>query len=176
MKRPRTRRSLDNERRIRHGDEKEEDHSQDEGGIGPLHFFGEQQRPDPPDKVLERRFELGDRKIPAELQRLRSRLSSYVYASERAAKPDIEVEQLETEKKSSLWRVDLPVDEKGQRSTLARFGQTAIRQDPAVFPSRDGSEDAIQLLPPLMDGCDVRSQDRRTRTLQADATHQRPPD
>ena len=104
------------------------------GGIGPLHFFGEQQPPDRPEKILERRFELGDRKVPAELLELRSRLSAYVYTGERAAEPDIEVERLRTsEKRTSLWRVDLPVEEKGQHSTLARFGQTATRQDPALF-------------------------------------------
>ncbi len=32
----------------------------------PLHFFGERQRPDRPEMVLDRRFVLGDRKITAE--------------------------------------------------------------------------------------------------------------
>lgn len=102
------------------------------GGIGPLHFFGEQQPPDRAEKILERRFEQGDRKVPRELQELRSRVSTYVYTTERAAQPDIEVEKLRTGKGASAWRVDLPVEE-GQHATLARFGQTAVRQDPSVF-------------------------------------------
>ncbi|MGH7499478.1 MAG: trypsin-like serine peptidase [Gemmatimonadales bacterium] len=102
-------------------------------GIAALHFFGERERPDAPEKVLDRRFVLGDRKIPDELQKLRSRLSAYVYTDGGTERPKVQFERVQTERKRSTWRVDLPIEEKGQRVGLARLGQKAIREKPAVF-------------------------------------------
>lgn len=102
-------------------------------GIPPLHFFGERQRPDRPEKVLDRRFVLGDRKIPAELQRLRSRMSVYLYTDGGEEKPKIQTSRVKTAWKGSSWRVDLPILERGQHVGCALMGQKATREKPEVF-------------------------------------------
>jgi V8-like Glu-specific endopeptidase len=102
----------------------------DGNGIGPLHFFGEQQRPDRPEKVLDRRFVLGDRKVPAELQKLKTRMSVYMY-TEGDEKPNVQIERVKRTGKGSSWRVDLPIRDHGQHVGL--LGQKAIRDKPEVF-------------------------------------------
>jgi len=66
----------------------------DQKGIPPLHFFGERQRPDRPEKVLDRRFILGDRKMPGELIKLKSRLSVYMYSDGGEEKPEVQIERV----------------------------------------------------------------------------------
>lgn len=105
----------------------------DQGGIPPLHFFGERQRPDRPEKVLDRRFVLGDGKIPAELQRRKSRMSAYMYTDGGEDKPKIQIERVKTAGKGSPWRVDIPILEKQQRVGCALMGQKATREKPEVF-------------------------------------------
>lgn len=105
----------------------------DQEGIPPLHFFGERQRPDRPEKVLDRRFVLGDRKIPAELQRLKSRMSVYMYTDGGEEKPKVQIERVKTTGKGSSWRVDLPIMEKGHHVGHALIGQKATREKPEIF-------------------------------------------
>ena len=102
-------------------------------GIDPLHFFGEREKPDLPEKVLDRQFVLGDRKPPAELLRLQASVSAYVTLGPDSKKPKVQVECIEEGKKRSTWRVDLPIEEKGQRVSRARIGQTAQRQKPEIL-------------------------------------------
>lgn len=102
-------------------------------GIPPLHFFGERERPDSPEKVLDRLFVLGDRKIPIELQKLKSRLSVYAYSDSVEKKPEVQIEHVEAFGKEASWRVDLPIREKGQQVGFARMGRTATREKPEVF-------------------------------------------
>jgi V8-like Glu-specific endopeptidase len=100
-------------------------------GIGPLHFFGERRTPDSAEEVQERRFVLGDRKLPSELERLRSRLSVYAYANSSGKEPVAKFERLKTGK-GAAWRLDLPASE-GGRVGWARVAESAIRQKPEIF-------------------------------------------
>ena len=105
-------------------------------GIGPLHFFGDRERPDRPERVLDRRFMLGDGKPPADLQKLRQRLSVYAYSDSGDQKPQIKIERVKTSAKRAAWRVDLPIREKGQQAGYALLGQSATRQKPEMFLSQ----------------------------------------
>jgi hypothetical protein len=101
-------------------------------GIGPLHFFGESQRPDRQEKVLDRRFLSGTGKIPPELRKLKSRLSVFSY-SDSKMKPGVHVEHVKTARKGSAWRIDVSISERGQQVGYALPGQKAIRDKPEVF-------------------------------------------
>jgi V8-like Glu-specific endopeptidase len=105
----------------------------DPEGIPPLHFFGEQQRPDRPETVLDRRFILGDRKIPAELQRLQSHRSIYFHTGIDQEAPKVQVERITTDNKRSSWRIDLPILEDRDHVGHVLLGQEAIREKPEVF-------------------------------------------
>ncbi len=105
----------------------------EQGGIPPLHFFGERQRPDRPEKVLDRRFVLGDRKIPVELQRLKSSISVYAYTEGSKEKPKVKIERIENAGKESPWRIEVPILDKGQHVGNALMGREAILEKPEVF-------------------------------------------
>ena len=99
-------------------------------GIGPLHFFGERSKPSRLESMLARRGVLGTGKLPAELQRLRTRASAYLYTEGDSA-PKIAVERIKVNRRDVGWKIDIPVAE-GQRG-LAQRGQTVRREKPANF-------------------------------------------
>ncbi|MCU0304136.1 MAG: serine protease [Thermoanaerobaculales bacterium] len=102
-------------------------------GIQPLHFFGERDRPDRAEKVLDRPFVRGDGKIPDGLRELKSRLSVYSHSTGKKDRPKIETERVESRDGRSTWRVDLPIGDKDHRLGLALPGREAIREKPEVF-------------------------------------------
>jgi len=101
--------------------------------IGPLHFFGEQQKPDSPEKTLDRRFVLGDGRIPAELERMKSRLSIYLHSDNSDQKPEVEVDRVEEAEKGTTWRVEMASRDKENMIQRGLMGRRASREKPEFF-------------------------------------------
>lgn len=105
----------------------------DSKGISSLHFFGERNRPDRQEEILDRRFKLGDRKIPPGLNKMRSRVSVYAYGGGKKKDPGIGVERIKVPGKENAWRVDIPLGEIGLQHGYARLGQKAMREKPEIL-------------------------------------------
>jgi len=102
-------------------------------GIPKLHFFGQQDRPDSPEKILDRRFIAGDGKIPRLLQEMRTSKSIYVNTGEGTRKPEVKIEKLTASNKKDSWRIDIPIQERLMNAATARLGNTAVRQNADIF-------------------------------------------
>lgn len=105
----------------------------DQEGVEPLHFFGERNRPDLPEEVMDRRFSLGDGKIPAELKKMKSYQSVFRYSVKDTEKPKVRIERETTALKGTTWRVDIPIQEEQQHTGLALLGNTVKREKPERF-------------------------------------------
>lgn len=126
---------------------------QDYQGIPPLHFFGEQQKPDSIEKILDRKSIHGDRKIPDELKKLMTTTSTYVNAEKDSGKPNIKIEDIKTEDSHSTWKIELPVNKEFPNSGNALFGKTAIREKVDVIRRQiDPNASFNSYRPPWIDG------------------------
>jgi V8-like Glu-specific endopeptidase len=105
-------------------------------GTSSLHFFGEHQKPDKLDKLLDRRFIHGDRKIPDALQKLMTTKSIYLHAEKDASKPDIKIEQVKIQEARSAWKIELPINERLQGGATALFGNSVAREKAETFRSQ----------------------------------------
>lgn len=90
------------------------------------------------DPIAQRRYESAglcsaNRQISAELQRLKSRMSVYMYTDGGEEKPKVQIERVKTEGKGSLWRINLPILEKGKQVGHALMGQKVTREKPEGF-------------------------------------------
>lgn len=99
----------------------------------PLHFFGETQKPDGIEKIIDRRSMHGDRKIPPGLRKLMTTKNIYINTDKDSGKPALKTEQIETSRSHSAWKIEIPVNEQIPNSANVLFGNTAVREKVEVI-------------------------------------------
>lgn len=105
-------------------------------GIPPLHFFGEREKPDGIDKLLERRSIQGDRKIPESLEKLMTKTSVYQHTGKNIRKSNINIEKFNVSDSRKTWKIDIPVDNQFQNLGTALPGISAEREKVEVLRSQ----------------------------------------
>ncbi len=105
----------------------------DPKGIPPLHFFGERNKPDGTDEILKRRSILGDRKIPAELEKLMTTISVYQHAGKNAREANLHTEKIDSSDERTTWKIDIPVNREFANLGTALPGRTAVKEKPELL-------------------------------------------
>lgn len=122
-------------------------------GNSPFHFFGERQKPDSIEKIIDRKSIHGDRQLPPELMKLMTTTSIYVNGEKDLKKPNIKFEDLKIQDSHSTWKIELPVNKKFPNSGNALLGKTAIREKIEVIQKQtDPKASFNSYRPPWIDG------------------------
>jgi V8-like Glu-specific endopeptidase len=101
--------------------------------LDPMHFWGSKETPDNLEKLLQRRFILGDQKdLPAELKEMRSSKDFYINTGKGGKKPEVQIQKI---REKDSWKVSLPVDTENYLQGFSLAGNTANRLKPEKFLS-----------------------------------------